>query len=151
MAYADYNFYTESYYGDELTESNAAKWLERASDELDALTFHRLQRYYPSSESSDKSVKKAVCAIAETLLRIDVQMQAGSAQKGSDGLYHGAIASLSSGRESVSYASNSAGSTIYAKAAVDEAVKLKLLQSAAVKYLSGVSDERGINLLYAGR
>lgn len=151
MAYADYNFYTESYYGDELTESNAAKWLERASEELDAITFHRLQRNYPSSGSGDKAVKKATCAIAEILFRIDVQTQAGSAQKGSDGVYHGAIASLSSGRESVSYASNSAGSTIYAKAAADEAERLKLLQSAAVKYLSGVPDERGVNLLYAGR
>lgn len=151
MAYADYTFYTESYYGDELAESNAAKWLERASDELDAMTYHRLQRNYPSSDISDALVKKAVCAMAEALYFIDVQRLAGSAQKGADGGYHGAVTSLSSGKESVSYASNSVGSTVYAKAAADKVTRTMVLQDIAAKYLSGVSDERGIMLLYAGR
>lgn len=30
MAYADYEFYTTRYFGDELTEATAPKWLERA-------------------------------------------------------------------------------------------------------------------------
>ena len=35
MAYADYEFYSTRYFGDELTEATAPKWLERASDAVD--------------------------------------------------------------------------------------------------------------------
>ena len=47
MAYADYSFYTGSFFGDVLTAQNANKWLELASDELDNLTFGRLTFAFP--------------------------------------------------------------------------------------------------------
>ena len=65
MAYADYDFYSGNYFGDVLTEDIAAKWLERASDYVDAITFHRTENTFPEEEAHVVKVKKAVCAIAE--------------------------------------------------------------------------------------
>ena len=112
MAYADFTFYGSSYFGDTLTEETAPKWLERASDELDAITFGRLTFAFPTVEAHAAKVKKAVCAIAEALYWIDVQRRASSAQKAEDGSYHGAVASISSGRESISYSAGSANSSV---------------------------------------
>ena len=94
MAYADFTFYGSGYFGDTLTEETAPKWLERASDELDAITFGRLTFAFPTVEAHAAKVKKAVCAIAEALYWIDVQRRASSAQKAEDGSYHGAVASI---------------------------------------------------------
>lgn len=149
MAYADFDFYTNDYHGDLLTAENAEKWLGRASDEVDCLTFDRLARAFPVVERHVEKVKKAVCAIAEALFQIDQQRQALGAQKAADGSLRGAVASMSSGRESVSYSTGATGSSI-AAAAASEADRLQLMQSIAVRYLANVPDACGVNLLYAG-
>lgn len=149
MAYADLNFYKNTFYGDVLTEDNADKWLTRASDELDGPTFGRLTFAFPTIEAHAQKVKKAVCAIAEALFYIDVQRNAASAQKAADGSYRGAVASISSGRESISFSVNSAG-TAYAAAAASSEAQASLINSIAVKYLANIPDATGVNLLYAG-
>jgi len=116
MAYADYDFYKNSYYGDVLTSANANKWLERASDELDTPTLGRLTFAFPTVEAHAAKVRKAVCAIAEALYYIDVQRSAASAQMASDGSFRGAVASVTAGKESISY-SLSGGASSYAAAA----------------------------------
>ena len=149
MAYADYEFYTSVYAGDVLTEQNAEKWLTRASDEVDALTFHRLASGFPTVESHAVRVRKAVCAVAETLCRVDEARKAMSAVQDTQGNYHGPVTSVSSGRESISYASNGNTSS-YAKAAADTQALSSLILGDVVRYLGGVSDANGVNLLYAG-
>lgn len=150
MAYADYDFYKNSYCGDVLTEDNAKKWLTRASDEVDAVTFHRLASGFPTVESHAVRVRKAVCAVAETLYRVDEQRQAVSAAKDAQGNYRTAVTSVSSGRESISYASNAAASSVYAKAAADVSALSALILGDVVRYLANVPDANGVNLLYAG-
>lgn len=71
MAYADYQFYTEKYYGDTVPESDFPKYAERASDRIDAITFDRLVNGFPEEERAVTKVKKAVCAVAEALYQID--------------------------------------------------------------------------------
>lgn len=149
MAYADFDFYKKSYFGDALTEANAAKWLTRASDELDGPTFGRLTYAFPTIEAHAEKVRKAVCAVADALFFIDVQRMAASAQMASDGSYRGAVASISSGRESVSYSAKTDAS-VYAAAAASPAAHAQLICSIAVKYLANVPDAEGVNLLYAG-
>lgn len=149
MAYADLDFYQKSFFGDVLTAENADKWLTRASDELDGPTFGRLTFAFPTNEAHAAKVKKAVCAIAEALFYIDVQRAAASAQKAADGSYRGAVSSISSGRESISYSANSAGS-VYAVAAASDIARIALINSIAVKYLANIPDANGVNLLYAG-
>lgn len=152
MAHADYTFYTGAFHGDMLTAENADKWLDRASDEVDHLTFDRLATAFPTVEAHAVKVKKAVCAVAEALCCIDEQRRAASAQKAADGSYRGAVASISSGRESISYAVNgAAAASVYAAAAANAEAQAALIGSIAVKYLANIPDANGVNLLYAGR
>lgn len=151
MAYADFTFYTESFYGDTLTKENANKWLERASDKLDAFTFKRLTSAFPTEAAHIVKVKKAVCAIADALYLIDLQRIAASAQQAPDGSYRGAVTSISSGKESISYAVNGAASaSVYAAAAASADAQTALLRDIAATYLSNIPDNNGVNLLYAG-
>lgn len=147
--YADYDFYTNTYYGDTLTESNINKWLDRASDYVDTITFHRLESAFPTDEKHVVRVKKAVCAIADALYMIDTQRRAGAAQVGSDGKVTGAIASVSSGRESISYATGSTAS-VYSAAAGSVADADSYTRYVAETYLANVPDANEMNLLYAG-
>lgn len=150
MAYADYEYYTGTYYGDVLTEANAAKWLSRSSDELDTLTFGRLTFAMPTVDAHVQRVKKAVCAMAEALFHIDEQEKAASAQKQADGSYRGAVGSVTSGKESISYRADSSAALSYAAAAASPAARLNLLRETAARYIAGIPDAEGVNLLYAG-
>ena len=42
MAYTDYAFYTNEYYGDVVPETDFPKYADRASDRVDEITFDRL-------------------------------------------------------------------------------------------------------------
>lgn len=152
MAYADYVFYSDIFRGDVLTDENADKWLDWASDELDSITFGRLTFAFPTIEAHVVKVKKAVCAIAEVLCRIDEQRRAASLHKAEDGSYRGAVASITSGKESISFASigSTASASAYVAAAADAAVQMTLVRNTAGKYLANIPDAKGINLLYAG-
>lgn len=149
MAYTDYKFYKTKYFGDVIDERQAEKWLSLASDELDALTFGRLINNFPNNEKHAEKVKKAVCAVAEALFRMDEQRQASLAQKGEDGKYHGAVTSISSGRESVSFATSN-NTSAYALAVSSNNEQIKLLRGIAEKYISSIPDSTGVNLMYAG-
>ena len=149
MAYADYDFYSSQYFGDVLTGENADKWLERASDFIDAITFRRTESTFPEDEADAVKVKKAVCAIAEAQYQIDMQAKATQAATDAQGNIRAAVASISSGRESISYMQN-ANNSAYAKAAADQTEARRLLDDIAALYLADVPDSTGVNLLYAG-
>ena len=147
--YADYKFYSDVYLGDTLTENNADRWLDKASDYVDSITFHRLETAFPTDEKSVIKVKKAVCAIADALHYIDMSRRAGAASAGADGRITGAVASISSGRESVSYATGSTAS-VYSAAASSATAQESYTRYVAQMYLANVADANGVNLLYAG-
>lgn len=153
MAYAYPEFYMGEYHGDVLAADfqDILRWLDRASDELDVLTFGRLTFAMPTKEEHVQKVRKAVCAMADALYFIEMQSRAAVAQKAGDGTYRGAVTSISSGRESISFAAgNSASSSVYAAAAASESARCRLLGGIAAKYLANIPDARGVNLLYAG-
>lgn len=151
MAYTDFSFYTETYHGDVLTEGAADKWLDRASDEVDSYTFYRLTEGLPTVEAHAARVKKAVCAVADALYCVEEQRKAVSAQVQEDGTYRGAIASISSGKESVSYAvAGASGMSAYAAAAASTQAFNALIGDIVTKYLKNIPDNNGVNLLYAG-
>lgn len=149
MAYADFDFYKDTFYGDVLTEDTADKWLDRASDKIDALTFNRLETGFPEIEAHVIKVQKAVCAVAEALYHVEQQRIATAATKDAKGNVRAAVTSISSGRESVSY-SQATNTSVYAKAVADGAEMAALIRGIAVQYLSKVTDKNGICLLYAG-
>lgn len=163
MAYTDFEFYATIYHGNVVPEADFPRIADRASDFLDVITFDRLADGLPSDERAAAKVQKAVCAVAEKLYELELaDKQAlsaatgGTSSSGSGGTTSGVITSRSAGSESISYASPSemangakTWSAVY-QAAGDETLTNKLLYSAARLYLTGVKDNNGVNLLYAG-
>ena len=157
MAYTNYEFYTTEYYGDVVPEEDFPKYIERACNRIDGITFDRLVDGLPSDKQSNVRIQKAVCAVADVLYLIETVRKASIETVGTikreDGSVTGKqIASLSSGSESISYVTgtNGTGKDIYSQAAMNKQVENVLIRQAATEYLQGVADANGVNLLYAG-
>lgn len=164
MAYADYEFYKTSFFGNVVPESDFNRFSERASDFIDVLTFDRLVDGLPGDERQQKRIKKAVCAAADILYQIDIAEQnaASAVATGTatalpgGGTTTGIVTSVSSGSESRSYAtpqqigaSAKEWSAVYA-AAGDVRKTNDLLLKTALPLLMGVRTDDGIPVLYAG-
>ena len=164
MAYADYEFYTTSYFGSVVPETNFPRLAERASDFVDTVTFDRLVDGLPTNERSQKRIKKAVCSLAELMYQIELAEKNAtnaaasgtSTTIGSGGSTTGIVTSVSSGSESISYAtpqqigaSAKEWSAVYA-AAGDVQKTNDLLLKTALPLLMGVRTDDGIPVLYAG-
>ena len=163
MAYADYKFYTESF-GNVVPETDFPRLAERASDFVDTMTFDRLVDGLPTNERSQKRIKKAVCSLTEKMYQIelaeknatDAAVSGTSTVIGSGGSTTGIVTSISSGSESISYATpqqKASGakewSAVYA-AAGDAQKTNDLLLKTALPLLMGVRTDDGIPVLYAG-
>lgn len=163
MAYADYKFYTESF-GNVVPETDFPRLAERASDFVDLMTSDRLANGLPTDERSQKRIKKAVCSLAEKMYQIelaeknatDAAVSGASTAIGSGGSTTGIVTSVSSGSESISYAtpqqigaSAKEWSAVYA-AAGDIQKTNDLLLKTALPFLMGVVTDDGTPLLYAG-
>lgn len=148
--YSTSQFYVEEYFGNEIPLDDINKYLSRASDELDTLTYGRLIKAYPTEQIYDEKVQKAVCAVAECLYKIEEQRKAVASRIDTDGKYTGPISSIKAGEESVSYASVNSSSSVYSAAAASKEAQNQLIAETAVRYIANVPDANGINLLYAG-
>ena len=164
MAYADYEFYTTSYFGSVVPETDFPRLAERASDFVDLMTSDRLVDGLPTNKRSQKRIKKAVCSLAELMYQIELAeknatnaaVNGTSTAIGSGGSTTGIVTSVSSGSESISYATpqqKASGakewSAVYA-AAGDVQKTNDLLLKAALPLLMGVRADDGIPVLYAG-
>lgn len=164
MAYADYEFYTTSYFGSVVPETDFPRLAERASDFVDAMTFDRLVDGLPTDKRSQKRIKKAVCSLTELMYQIELAeknatnaaVSGASTAIGSGGSTTGVVTSVSSGSESISYAtpqqigaSAKEWSAVYA-AAGDIQKTNDLLLKTALPLLMGVRTDDGIPILYAG-
>lgn len=164
MAYTDYEFYKTSYFGSVVPETDFPRLAERASEFVDTMTFDRLVDRLPENERSQKRIKKAVCSLAELMYQIELaEKNAANAAAsgasiaiGSGGSTTGIVTSISSGSESISYAtpqqigaSAKEWSAVYA-AAGDVQKTNDLLLKTALPLLMGVRTDDGIPVLYAG-
>lgn len=164
MAYADYDFYTTSYFGNVVPETDFPRLAERASDFVDTMTFDRLVDGLPTNERSQKRIKKAVCSLSELMYQIELaEKNAANAAAsgtsttiGSGNSTTGIVTSVSSGSESISYAtpqqigaSAKEWSAVYT-AAGDVQKTNDLLLKTALPLLMGVRTDDGIPVLYAG-
>ena len=164
MAYADYEFYTTSYFGSVVPEADFPRLAERASDFVDTMTFDRLVDGLPTNERAQNRIKKAVCSLAELMYQIELAeknatnaaVSGASTAIGSGGSTTGIVTSVSSGSESISYAtpqqigaSAKEWSAVYA-AAGDVQKTNDLLLKTALPLLMGVRTDDGIPVLYAG-
>ena len=164
MAYADYDFYTTSCFGSVVPETDFPRLAERANNFIDVMTFDRLVDGLPTNERSQKRIRKAVCSLAELMYQIElaeknaanVAASGTSTTTGSGGSTTGIVTSVSSGSESISYAtpqqigaSAKEWSAVYA-AAGDVQKTNDLLLKTALPLLMGVRTDDGIPILYAG-
>ena len=163
MAYADYEFYTTSYFGSVVPETDFPRLAEKASDFVDTMTFDRLVDGLPTNERSQKRIKKAVCSLAELMYQIELaeknainQASANVTDINAGNISTGIVTSVSSGSESISYAtpqqigaSAKEWSAVYA-AAGDVQKTNDLLLKTALPLLMGVRMDDGIPILYAG-
>ena len=163
MAYVDYEFYQKSFFGNVVPESDFMRMSERASDFIDSLTFDRLADGLPSDDRQQKRIKKAVCSLAELMYQIELaeknainQASANVTDTNVGGKSTGIVTSVSSGSESISYAtpqqigaSAKEWSAVYA-AAGDAQKTNDLLLKTALPLLMGVRTDDGIPVLYAG-
>ena len=164
MAYADYEFYTTSYFGSVVPEADFPRLAERASDFVDTMTFDRLVDGLPTNERSQKRIKKAVCSLAELMYQIELAeknatnaaVSGTSTAIGTGGSTTGIVTSLSSGSESISYATpQQIGANAKEWSAVysvvgDTQKTNDLLLKTALPLLMGVRTDDGIPVLYAG-
>lgn len=163
MAYADYEFYTTSYFGSVVPEADFPRLAEKASDFVDLMTSDRLVDGLPTNERSQKRIKKAVCSLAELMYQIELaeknainQASANVTDINVGNISTGIVTSVSSGSESISYAtpqqigaSAKEWSAVYA-AAGDVQKTNDLLYKMALPLLMGVRTDDGIPVLYAG-
>lgn len=164
MAYADYDFYTTSYFGSVVPEADFPRLAEKASDFVDLMTSDRLVDGLPTNERSQKRIKKTVCSLTELMYQIELAeknatnaaVSGTSTAIGSGGSTTGVVTSVSSGSESISYATpqqKASGakewSAVYA-AAGDVQKTNDLLLKTALPLLMGVRTDDGIPVLYAG-
>lgn len=163
MAYADYEFYTTSCFGSVVPETDFPRLAKRASDFVDTMTFDRLVDGLPANERSQKRIKKAVCSLAELMYQIELaeknainQASANVTDINVGNVSTGIVTSVSSGSESISYATpqqKASGakewSAVYA-AAGDVQKTNDLLLKTTLPLLMGVRTDNGIPILYAG-
>ena len=163
MAYADYVFYKTSYFGSVVPETDFPRLAERASDFVDLMISDRLVDGLPTNERAQKRIKKAVCSLAELMYQIELaeknaisQASTNLADTNVGNISTGIVTSVSSGSESISYATpqqKASGakewSAVYA--AVGDVQKTNdLLLKTALPLLMGVRTDDGMPILYAG-
>ncbi len=144
MAYADYEFYKNEYFGDTIAESDFPKWADRASRQIDVFTFRRLLSAYPPDEYTDKQIKLCTCDLAEKMMETDKYLKASALNEEGHAT---AVKSVSAGSESITYAT---GETVYASVIKDERSRTAFYRVTLTEYLNGLTDANGICLLYAG-
>ena len=144
MAYADYEFYKNEYFGDTIAGSDFPKWAERASRQMDVFTFRRLLSAYPTDEYTDRQIKLCVCELAEKMMETDKYLKASALTEQG---HSSVVKSVSAGSESITYAT---GETVYASVVKDNRSRQAFYRVTLTEYLNGLTDANGVCLLYAG-
>lgn len=155
MAYTTYDFYKNTYYGTAIATAEDFNRLEsRACDKLDTMTFDRLVSGLPTDARAATKVQKAVCAVADKLNEIEQAektAQAGGFSTDESGNLVGKIVTeKSSGSEKISYSVTSSIKSAVLSAVGDIQAQNRLCYDTAREYLTGVTNDDGVLLLYAG-
>ena len=72
MAYIDYEFYTDDFYGETVAPEDFARLAEEASATIDYLTFDRADAIVEAGDETDfiLRIRKATCAVMDVLQNI---------------------------------------------------------------------------------
>lgn len=162
MAYVTLKEYSEIYNdGAQEAEFNRLLWeaariMDNATTGVD--NYRKLRNAFPTDEYDAETVRRCACNLINTMKQIEQAEKSAQSAQGfverEDGtVVNKVISSVSSGSESISYATGSSagGSTTINKAVSDRAERDAMYMGIIQEYLSGVSDANGVNLLYMGR
>lgn len=155
MAYVDIESYIALYGEIEETAFNRLLW--DASRLLDSETsgvdgYRKLKYAFPTDEEDAETVRRCACVLINTMDRVEAAETAARNYfvEREDGTVVGkVVSSMSSGSESVSY-STAGISTVLDKVISGELNADELYRSTIRRYLSGIRDANGVNLLYGG-
>lgn len=163
MAFATYEDYKALYGNNGLDGAGFTRLIWEAERVMDDATtgadfVHKLRVASPVDEYGAEAVRRCACALVDTLRKMEEADEADSKARAlvenADGTVHSrVIASVSSGSESISYATGSAarsGTTAIDAARSDPAARERLFADTVRRYLAGVTDANGVNLLFMG-
>ena len=157
--YADYEFYAAIYGNSTISAADFSRLIWDADRKLDKETtgvdgMRKLRVAFPTDEYSAEAVRRCACKLVNLAYAIESAEKSASAANEYDitdnGLRGKVISSISSGSESISYATSGIASTLIDKAVSDSAARDKLYRDIIVEHLSGIQDANGVNLLYMG-
>lgn len=163
MAYVDYAYYKELYGDSAIPEADFNRLSWDACRKLDVATtgidnVKKLKIAFPVDEDDAEAVKRCVCKLIEIASALDQAEQSTRNAQGyitrEDGtVINKQVASVSAGNESISYVTSggSNGATLIDKALSDKTVQEQLYIDAITEYLSGITDDNGVNLMFMGR
>ena len=160
--YADYEFYKTLYGEKSISETDFNRLSWDACKRIDAATktvdgIKKLKIAFPTDEDDSEAVKRCLCELINILYKLEqaeerVNASQGFVQREDGTVSSKLVSSVSAGNESISYSTNNiSAATLIDKALSDKTVQEQLYRDTIAKYLSGVTDKNGINLLYAGR
>lgn len=139
--YADFTYYSESY-GGKMTGEDWAVYGKRASAFLDYYTARRLRENLPTQTEDLEAVRNACCAVADGMKEVTDREMAIAEQNAAGG----AIKSISSGGESVSYELSAIDKAITG----GETTENTYYAAIAKRHMMWVRDDSGRPYLYRG-
>lgn len=149
--YITYEEYTKLY--DQIDEKAFNRNCRDACRLMDLYTtgianFKKLEKAFPEDKTDADAVSFCAAKLTNTLYLIEQAQSAGGNVSTDQGVHSKVISSISSGNESISYATTA--DTDIDKAASDRAAKAAMVNQIIHECLSGVNDRNGIPLLYMG-
>lgn len=153
MAYVTFEYF-DGLYPSAVPEQEFSNLEWEASRIVDTHTtgidnVRKLRVAFPLDEYDAEAVKRCICKLIKLLHDIEAaEKSRGLVQRGDGTVISGVVSSVSSGAESISYATN--GGTAIDAAVGDISAKNRLLTQTVRQSLSGVCDANGVCLLYMG-
>lgn len=159
--YAEFDTFKSLYGDNALAEKDYNRLAWEACRLIDNLTsgvdgIKKLRIAFPADENDAEAIRRCVCKLVDIANQIETMEKASNAARGfverEDGtMISKKITSVSSGSESIHYASDTAAGSAISVAASDVSARNALYASTIREYLSGAKDANGVNLLYMGR
>lgn len=110
--------------------------------------YRKLKEAFPVDTNDAAAVKHCAARLTNLLCQIEQAQTFGGYEATEQGVRGRVISAVSSGNESISYATNAV--TAIEKAASDKTVKDAMITNIIRGGLSGIRDANGVNLLYMG-
>ena len=143
-------------YGEEITERDFSRLSFEAFRVMDDMTtgvdgFRKLRYMYPTECYDAEAVRRCAYEIIRMMHQIEVmEASAGYVTREDGTVMNKRVSSVSSGSESISYVNGGTSGTAIEAAVADRDARRALFSDTVKKYLSGIKDAHGVNLLYMG-